>query len=248
MEIKILRNQGNKLDFAIKGVDVAFVNTLRRAIISEVPVLAIEEVNFLKNTSALYDEILAHRLGLIPLKTDLKSYKLPEKPEDLESPTCHLNLNLKAKGPITVYSSDLVSQDPQVHPVYDKMPIVKLDKSQKLEFEAVAIMGQGKQHMKFSPALAYYRYMPSIKAVKDSSHKVEITKDAVKINGVEYSVLDPKLEAFQDTAVSIEPVENEFIFSIESWGQLNPKDILVSALEILENKFEEFNKKLKKAK
>ncbi len=248
MEVNVLRQEENKIDFLIKGVDSTFVNTIRRMIIAEVPVLAIEEVTFLKNTSALYDEFIAHRLGLTPLKTDLKSYSLPEKPEDLEKPSCHLNLNLKAKGPCTVYSSDLVSQDPKIQPVYNKIPIVKLEKGQVLELEAVAIMGQGKNHTKFSPGLAYYRNYPKIKAVKDSKYKVEINNDNVKIDNVNYKIIDPKLEAYQDSAIEIEPVEDEFIFSIESWGQLNPKEILITALEFISNKLEDFNRKLKKAK
>ena len=248
MEIKILKQDENKLNFFIKGVDSTFVNTLRRIVIAEVPVLAIEEVTFLKNTSALYDEFIAHRLGLVPLKTDLKSYELPENKEDLEKPSCHLNLNLKAKGTCTVYSSDLVSQDPKIQPVYNKIPIVKLEKGQVLELEAVAIMGQGKYHVKFSPGLAYYRHYPKIKAIKDGKYKVEVNNDKIKIDNVEYNITDPRLEAYQDTAIEIEPIEDEFIFSIESWGQLTPKEILIKASEMIDIKLEEFNKKLKKAK
>ena len=42
--------------------------------------------------------------------------------------------------------------------------------------------------------------------------------------------------------------EKKFIFTIESWGQLKPKEIMITALDILNKKFEEFSKKLKKAK
>ena len=76
MEIRVLENnkEEGKLSFILKGADVAFANALRRVIVEEVPTMAIEDVEFRKNSSILYDEIIAHRLGLIPFKTDLKSY------------------------------------------------------------------------------------------------------------------------------------------------------------------------------
>ncbi len=68
MEIQILNNKDNKLSFVINDINPALANTLRRLIIIEVPVLAVDEVEFEKNNSGLYDEIIAHRLGLVPLK------------------------------------------------------------------------------------------------------------------------------------------------------------------------------------
>ncbi|PIY59935.1 DNA-directed RNA polymerase subunit D, partial [Candidatus Woesearchaeota archaeon CG_4_10_14_0_8_um_filter_47_5] len=117
-----------KLSFVIEGTDVAFVNSLRRVIIDEVPTMAIETAEIRKNSSVLYDEILAHRLGLIPLKTDLKSYNLPtECPCGGERcAQCQLTLTLKAKGPKMIYAEDIQSQDPKITPVYPKMPIVQL--------------------------------------------------------------------------------------------------------------------------
>src|SRR3989338_6359599 len=79
IEIDILKNTNEKLVFIIKDINPAVTNSLRRTMSSEVPVMAIEEVNFLKNNSALFDEIIAHRLGLIPLKTDLRGYNIPEE-------------------------------------------------------------------------------------------------------------------------------------------------------------------------
>ncbi len=81
MEVRVLENKKDegKLSFVIKDTTAAFVNTLRRIMVEEVPTMAVEDVEFRKNSSALYDEMIAHRLGLTPLKTDLKSYNLPEK-------------------------------------------------------------------------------------------------------------------------------------------------------------------------
>src|SRR3989338_5724411 len=131
MEIRVLSNnkEEGKISFIIKDTTPAFANTLRRIMIEEVPTMAIEDVEFSKNNSILYDEMVAHRLGLVPLKTDLKSYNLPEKCKcnGEGCARCQLKFELKAiKGAGTVYASELKSKDPAVKPFYPKMPIVKL--------------------------------------------------------------------------------------------------------------------------
>ena len=159
MKISIIENKGNKLKFKIQGIyDITLANALRRIIISEIPVMAIEKVIFEENSSILNDEVLAHRLGLIPLKTDLKTYNFTDEC------TCNLKgcgkctawFTLDVSGPGTVYSEDLKPTDPKIVPVYDNIPIVKLDKNQKIKLEAVATLGIGKDHMKWQCALASY--------------------------------------------------------------------------------------------
>ena len=73
------RKKTNDIDyvkFSIEGINVEMANELRRVILSEIPTMAITEVIFMENESPLYDEMIAHRLGLIPLTTDLKNYNL----------------------------------------------------------------------------------------------------------------------------------------------------------------------------
>ena len=258
MELEILKNKDNKSVFVIDKINSALVNTLRRLIIAEVPTLAIEEVEFQKNTSALYDEIIAHRLGLIPLKTDLKSYNLKEecKCNGKGCALCELKLTLVAENEGIVYTSQLKSTDPKVVPAYLDMPIVELVKKQKLELEATAILGKGKQHMKFSPALAYYRGYPEFVINKDSNLKnlanelkdiITIKNDSIKINDL--SKWNDKYENICElNNVEIKNSEEKFIFYIESWGQLSCKEILLKALEIFDEKLREFESKLKKAK
>ena len=109
MEIKVMNKTEDSITFVLKGVSNVAVNTLRRMILEEVPVMAIEEVTFQKNSSALYDEIVAHRLGLIPLKTDLDSYSLPQKCKckGKGCAQCQLVLSLKATNPSTVYAEQI---------------------------------------------------------------------------------------------------------------------------------------------
>ncbi len=76
---KLVEEKGNSVTLQLEGVDRSYANAVRRFCISEVPSMAIDDVVILENSSVLYDEILAHRLGMVPIKTDLERYVLPEK-------------------------------------------------------------------------------------------------------------------------------------------------------------------------
>jgi DNA-directed RNA polymerase subunit D len=78
MELEVLDQDEHNLRFIIKGISIEMVNALRRIMLSWIPCMAVDEVIILKNDSPLYDDILAHRIGLIPLTTDLEVYNLPE--------------------------------------------------------------------------------------------------------------------------------------------------------------------------
>ena len=79
MEVEVLELEGEVLRLLVRGVDTAFVNTLRRIMISEVPCMAVEEVGIVENSSVLNDEFLAHRIGLVPLKMDPAILEEPDK-------------------------------------------------------------------------------------------------------------------------------------------------------------------------
>ena len=122
--------------------------------------MAIDEVVILENSSVLYDELMAHRLGLLPLKTDLERYILPEQC-DCRSPLgcskCRVLLVLDSQARdrvVTIYSGELVSEDKEVIPISDKIPIVKLATGQKVKLEAYAKLGRGKDHAKWQPVSA----------------------------------------------------------------------------------------------
>ena len=157
IKTKLIEEKGNSVTLQLEGVDRSYANAVRRFCISEVPSMAIDDVVILENSSVLYDEILAHRLGMIPIKTDLERYILPEKC-DCGSPLgcnkCRVLFVLEATGKervSTVMSGDLVSEDRDVRPISETIPIVKLAQGQTVKLEAYARLGRGKEHAKWQP-------------------------------------------------------------------------------------------------
>src|SRR2546430_1488140 len=141
MDIKLLTKEQDTIRFVLSDVSPAFANAVRRIILAEVPVMAIEDVMILENSSVMYDEILAHRLGLIPVTTD-QSYNLPEEctcKSELGCEKCRasLSLEVEASDPVeVVYTSSLKPENPEVKPGSDKDPIVKLAQGQRIKLEA----------------------------------------------------------------------------------------------------------------
>jgi len=161
MKLKINKKTDNRIEFNLEGIDSCMANALRRIIISEIPIMAVEEVTFYDNSSVIHDELLAHRMGLVPLKTD------PAGPDSIK-------ISLDVKGPKTVYAGDLklaqikakgADKKTDDIVVYDKMLLVKLTENQKIKLEATAKLGKGKEHMKWQGALASYEQVDDEKFV-----------------------------------------------------------------------------------
>jgi len=263
MDIRLLDSdkETGKMSFVLKGTDTTFANLLRRYIIEKVPTMAIETVEFNENTSALFDEIVAHRLGLIPLTTDLKSYEMISKCKcgGEGCNRCTLKLTLKSEGPGTVYASEIKSKDPKVKPVYGKTPIVKLLKEQQVELIATAVLGQGSDHTKFSPGLAFYKLKPEVKIEKTVKNAEQVSKscpvNVFNLKGSNISVDKDNMMrchlcnqcvevADPSDAIVIEQGP-DIVFNIESWGQLTCKEMVLAALDQYTADLEEFEKLLK---
>ena len=157
LRVKVIEESGNTVRLQLEGVDRSYANAVRRFCIAEVPTMAIDDVVMVENSSVLYDEILAHRLGMIPIKTDLDRYNLPEDCDCGNPLGCHkcrvlFVLDAKGKDKVsTVYSGDLVSEDREVRPVSESIPLVKLAQGQSVKLEAYARLGKGKEHAKWQP-------------------------------------------------------------------------------------------------
>ncbi len=252
MNVKIIKLEGNELRFVLEGVDVSIANALRRVMLAEVPSMAIDEVIIIENTSPVFDEMLAHRLGLIPLVTDLESYVLPEECECRGEGCikCTLTLTLEKNAEeegVIVYSSDLQSQDPVVRPVSGNIPIAKMARGQRIVLEAHARLGKGKVHAKWQPvSTCAYKYMPILeikeeKCIRCGDCVSFCPKGVLAVEGerlVVKNILDCSLcksceEVCRFDAVKVSWDDKSFIFNIESTGALPPSEIVRVAINIL---------------
>lgn len=158
--IDILENTNEKIVIRFSNAPRQYVNAIRRISINEVPTLAIDDVVILENSSVMHDEALAHRLGLIPLRTDLHRFVLPHDCDcksTLGCSKCRVLLSLDSEAidkTKVVTSSELLSEDEIVKPLSTEIPIIVLAPAQKLKFEAYARLGFGKDHAKWQPTSA----------------------------------------------------------------------------------------------
>tara|TARA_B110000014_G_C19919239_1_gene475559 strand:+ start:135 stop:737 length:603 start_codon:yes stop_codon:yes gene_type:complete len=146
LSLEIISENDEKVSVKIKGVPIQYMNAIRRICLNGVPIYAVESVDVLENTSVLADEGVAHRLGLIPLKTDLQSSK-----EDNESDKIMLTLDSGISDDTrTILSKELKSQDNTVIPTSGDIPIVTLAPGQSLKIEVYARLGKGTEHAKWN--------------------------------------------------------------------------------------------------
>ena len=222
----------------VSDMNISLANAIRRSV-NEVPVLAIDEADVYKNDSALYDEIIAHRLGLIPLKN--QKMKADQ--------TVEMKFKVKGKGDRTeVLSGELGDQA-----VYQDMPIVILSEGQKVEVVARAKSGKGVDHAKFSPGILFYKHLPKIKISGEGekqSELAEIYPEAFEMFGEKLKIKDAtKFDLEQDDMVKYPGVEvsygDDLVLTVESWGQMDAKDVFIEATKALKGNLSEVSKVLK---
>lgn len=190
MDIDILREKDNKLEFHLKGGPAYLANIIRRYAIGQVPVFAIDRVTFYENSSSMFDEYIAHRIGQVPLTSETGKA------------TDEIAFTLEAAGPGTVYSKDLKSTDSKIKAALDNVPLLKLLENQNLRLEAKALRGIGRMHAKFQAGL------------------------------VSYDILKP----------------NELSVKVESFMQLEPRQLLSRSADLVIAKCEEMEEALSDVK
>ena len=260
MEVKILEKDNEKIKFIIEDTNSALAGELRRIMMNRIPTLAIEWIDLIKNDSVLWDEVIANRLGLIPLKFDPKLYNFKDecKCSGKGCSLCQVKIKLKKKGPCIVYSGDLVPMDKKVKPVFDNIPITELTEDQELEFEAVAELGLGKDHAKWQGSIVGYRAIPSITIDKSANKKefVErcpknvfvLKKDSLKVNDLLACNICLQCVDLSEGKIKVETDETKFLFNLETASGLTPQEIVLKSIDILSDKFKEFKKDLRKLK
>jgi DNA-directed RNA polymerase subunit D len=160
ISVDVLERTDERVVIKFNNISRQYINAIRRIAISEVPTLAVDDVVILENSSVMHDEAVAHRLGLIPLRTELDRFVMPQECDcqsTLGCSKCRVLLVLDSEATEKtkiVTSGELLSEDELVKPVSKDIPIVVLAPSQKLKFEAYARLGVGKDHAKWQPTSA----------------------------------------------------------------------------------------------
>ena len=239
--MKLIQKKDNQITFTAE-VDESLANAVRRYL-NQIPILAINEIEISRNDSPLYDETIAHRMGLIPLKMD----KSTNKNKDIK-----LKLNTKKEG--IVYSKELTGS---VNVVYEQIPITSLNKGQELEMVAIARVGKGSEHSKFSPGLMFYRNIIDVKVDKNCPQEVvdACPKKILKLENEKVVVKDNykcdmcgacmDINTKRKDSIELIPTK-ELMISLESFGQLSIEEIFKKSIEILKKDLKEVSKKISK--
>ncbi len=240
--MKTITKKDNILKFTTETSE-ELLNAIRRQV-NKIPVLAIDEVEISKNDSPLYDETVAHRIGLIPLKMD-KSYNSKSD----------IKFKLKIKKEGYVYSEELKGGKGVV---YGKIPITLLNKGQEMDLVASARVSNGDQHSKFIPGLMFYRNIANIKLDKNCSQEIidscpknifeEKNNKVIAENihncdlcgsCVEWAKKSGKKESVEITS------SKELLITIESFGQLSTEEIFNKAVDSLKKELSQVPKQIK---
>jgi DNA-directed RNA polymerase alpha subunit len=162
MKLVLEKKHGNRIEFTA-DVDYQMANMVRRYSMSYVPVLAVDSVVFYDNTTAFWDEYIAHRLGLMPVITPDKT------PESAE-----IVFTLDAQGPKTVLASEMTSSDKEISFAKGNIAVVTLGAEQRLRLEGKAILATGRKHAKFQAGIVSYgEIKDGIKFMVESFYQME---------------------------------------------------------------------------
>lgn len=236
--MKLIEKTDNQIVFSAE-IDESLANAIRRYV-KQIPVIAVDELEISKNDSPLYDETIAHRVGLIPLKMD----KSAEKGK----------LKLKVEREGTVYSGDIKGH-PEV--VYRSIPITTLGKGQELEFTATVKLGNGAEHSKFSPGMMFYRNETEISIDKEFLDEVKrVAPEAeIKEHGNRIKILDNGKKEVTDVieGIAIKKKKQaeivagkDLIITVESFGQIDPKGIFNESISTLKKDLANVEKAIEK--
>ncbi len=268
-KISILELRDNFARFEITNITEGTANALRRTLINDIPKLAIDKVifrhgqirdsmgNVFDSSLPLFDEIVAHRIGLVPIKTDSRmNFRNECSCEGKGCSLCTVSYNIDKTGPGEVYSGDLVpfTGNVELKPVDPLIPIVKLGPKQALLVTAEATMGTAKEHAKWQVTSAvsfkYHREFEINKAdnegwekikekfpvsvVRETKETITITDDYQQRTVMNYiNTVNHRTEINQSKPVKVSEDRTRYVFKFETDGSLTARETLKIALERL---------------
>ncbi|SDR07960.1 DNA-directed RNA polymerase subunit D [Natronobacterium texcoconense] len=234
-DVEFVERDDRDARFLVRGVTPAFANGIRRAMLADVPTMAIDTVRFIENSSVMFDEQLALRLGLVPLTT-------PPEGEFGEDDT--VTLSIDVEGPATAYSGDLETSDELVEPADENVPIIELKDGQRLEAEAEAMLDRGKEHAKHQGGVAVgYRHLQRVEVKGDvpefEEEESRIVRGVIEDDGelVPTSEFDHDLSnRYPGKEVEVEDVPNAFVFRVETDGSFPVEELVTRAADTIETR------------
>jgi DNA-directed RNA polymerase subunit L len=258
MSFTILFETPKTLKFVIKDVDLSIVNAARRIILSEIETAAFafeayedNDIVFHKNTCALHNEFLGHRLSLLPL------YFNEDELDNFNPPQYRFILKKKNIGsailPVTTADFEIYDENdkkynqafhdrifPANSITKDHILITKLKpnlydatKGEEVDIECRASIGIGKTHARWNPvSKCTYNFTIDEKKVKEAQ------KTAVDKNKME------TLDKYRYYIVNKYQEPCSFDFEIETECGIPPKSLFRRALQILVAKVESFSQNL----
>ncbi|WP_066417399.1 DNA-directed RNA polymerase subunit D [Halorubrum aethiopicum] len=227
----------------IRGLTPAFANGIRRAMIADVPTFSIDTVRFVENSSVMFDEMIGLRLGLVPLTTPLDEFEIGDT----------VTLALDVEGPATAYSGDIESAEPLVEPADENVPIVELKEGQRLEFEADAVLEAGREHAKHQGGVSVgYRHLQRVAVEGDrgefDDEEPRVLRGVIETPEGEVVATDEfgndLSERYPGKEVRVEDVPGAFVFHIETDGSFTVEELLLRAIDSLEERADELRTKV----
>lgn len=275
MDIEIIEMAERKAKFILKNSSPAMANALRRTLLSDIPKMAIDKVEFhlgpimyddkeYESVTPLFDEIIAHRLGMVPVPTDLNLF-CPQSEcvcGGEGCPNCTIMYSLNKIGPCTVLSGDLEPLgNPDLRVKDEFIPIVELTDGQAVLIYATAVMGTAKTHVKWQVANGVgYKYLPVVEVDEGMASDEEVLKCAdicpkrvFEVEGGRLVVRNP-LECSLCRActdrlgerggITVTGDDTNFFFKFETDGSLTAQQALDKAVEILADEANDFKAQL----
>ncbi|MEM1535228.1 MAG: DNA-directed RNA polymerase subunit D [Candidatus Pacearchaeota archaeon] len=255
IKVEILESNEEKIRFIVRGINYTIANAIRRSSF-EIPMPAIDELEITENSSVLYDEILANRLCLIPF---VPNREINEREKcsckGKGCSKCTLKVKLEVEGKkegCMIYASSIKGE---AKPLFPEMPVVWLESGQEIKLVASIKLGKALEHAKYQAGLFTYYPLALLKSfdakakafenpeVKEMLKKFKISLEkGEELDEKQYEILDYIKDKWPETKIELELSESDFVFDIESFSYLKPKDIFIKAIEALDANLAELAK------
>ena len=211
--------------------------------VADVPTMAFDTVRVIENESVMFDEQIAHRLGLVPLTTPVGDFEIGEG----------VTLSIDVEGPATAYSGDLVSSDELVQPADQNVPIIDLKEDQRLEVEADAVLDRGREHAKHQGGVSVgYRHLQYVEVLGDRGEyeddEPNVLRGVIEERAPEHAADEDAeegdlvltddfgndlTERYPGKELAVHDVDDAFVFHVETDGSFDVVTLVTEAIDSL---------------